>query len=88
MVQSSVYPEIPASHGLIFPWALPTIGISVPAARSVERHLTRIWLREVGKFAQEFSRRPKKDIMSSSAAYVPEEELDADIFEVLYDWET
>ena len=66
MVQTSIYPEIPASHGLIFPWALPTIGISVAAAKFMENGLTRIWLREMDKFARDFSRRLKEeeDIMS------------------------
>src|SRR5260221_1309210 len=61
LLQDSVDPEIPASHGLIFPWALPTIGISVAAAKFMENGLTRIWLREMDKFARDFSRRLREE---------------------------
>ncbi len=40
------------SHGLIFPWALPTIGISVDVAKAMETALTKMWVREVVKFAE------------------------------------
>ncbi len=50
------------SHGLIFPWALPTIGISVDVAKAMETALTKMWVREVVKFAERFPRPSKNDI--------------------------
>ncbi len=63
---SGVTFQIPMSHGLIFPWALPTIGISLPVATSMETALMTIWLRELGKFAERFS------TMSSPAGSISE----------------
>lgn len=54
--------QMPVSHGFIFPWELSTIGISVPVAQSMESALKSIWFREVDKFSEEFSRRPRKGI--------------------------
>ncbi|KAF9517751.1 hypothetical protein BS47DRAFT_438953 [Hydnum rufescens UP504] len=45
--------DIPASHGFISPWILPTIGISVPIAESMEAALMDVWIREVVKFVQD-----------------------------------
>jgi OTT_1508-like deaminase len=51
--------QVPASHGLVFPWALPTIGISLGIAESLETALKEVWRREAGKFAEEFDKRSK-----------------------------
>jgi len=57
--------QVPASHGLLFPWALPTIGISLPVAESMENALKELWCREVGRYAEDFSRSLRKGIQSA-----------------------
>jgi hypothetical protein len=57
--------DLPASHGIIFPWALPTIGIPLPVAQSMEDTLMDVWYREVVKFAQEYGK-PAASSMQST----------------------
>jgi len=57
--------EIPASHGLIFQWALPTIGVSVDVAKAMEKALEEIWHREVDRFAEAFKKRVRKGRQSA-----------------------
>ena len=60
--------QVPASHGLIFPWELPTIGIgiSLPVAQSMENEISR---REVGKFIEQLTR-ATQSAMSSPAVSI------------------
>jgi hypothetical protein len=57
--------NVPASNGLIFPWALPTIGISLSVAESLERALKELWHRQVVEFAEEYAERARKRIQSA-----------------------
>ncbi len=63
----------PESHGLIFPWVLPTIGISVPVAQYMETALIRMWLEEALKFASERLRFPNspKGVLQSAMSSPP-----------------
>jgi hypothetical protein len=66
---SNVSFNLPATHGLIFPWALPTIGISVLLAQSTEATLKDVWHREVVKFAEEY-RKPEVSSIPSVPDFV------------------
>ncbi|KAF9508254.1 hypothetical protein BS47DRAFT_1350567 [Hydnum rufescens UP504] len=71
--------QVPASHGLVFPWALPSIGISLAIAESLETALKEVWHQQVGKFAEEFDKRSGgiQSGMSSPSDSISEAALDA-----------
>src|SRR5258708_3072795 len=62
---SSISFQIPVSHSLIFPWALPAIGISVPVVKFMETTVMSMWLKEAVKFGEIFPGHPKKVIQSA-----------------------
>jgi hypothetical protein len=53
------------ANGLISPWALPTIGISLSVAESLERALKELWHRQVVEFAEEYGERTRRRIQSA-----------------------
>jgi hypothetical protein len=74
MARPHISLQVPASHGVVFPWALPTIGISLGIAESLETSLKEVWRREVGTFAEEFDKRSKgiQSAMSSPSHSISE----------------
>jgi len=82
--------EIAASHGLMFQWALPTIGISMGVAEAMERALSEIWHKEVDRFAEGFEKRARKEpqsAMSSPSGSIPfEDSMLDDVNGKLTEW--
>ncbi|KAF9506981.1 hypothetical protein BS47DRAFT_1489110 [Hydnum rufescens UP504] len=60
--------DIPASGGLIFPWASPTVGMPVAVAWSMEAALTVVWEREVMEFIREFTKASARSKNSPSGS--------------------